>query len=158
AHLRGKDDRGHFAVVIHRDRVRWAFDSLYPGSGTAMRGAGMRLPTMNGIYGLAACLVSALAWAQSASCDTCRAASAAQAPCDRSDKGFVCGLSNAEDLIRLPGTPWVLASELNMDALSGSPPTRYGPGPLMAVQIDTRQVHSVYPSADSSVDWDRKAY
>jgi hypothetical protein len=71
---------------------------------------------------------------------------------------FVHGPTNAEDLVRLPGTPWVIASHWNMDVTSGMPPTRYGFGPLKAIRIDTHEVSRLYPSAESAVDWDRETY
>jgi hypothetical protein len=38
---------------------------------------------------------------------------AAQAPCDpAAGLTFICGLTNAEDLVRVPGTPWIVASGL----------------------------------------------
>lgn len=37
----------------------------------------------------------------------------AQAACDPADNlTFICGLTNAEDLVRVPGTPWIVASGL----------------------------------------------
>jgi hypothetical protein len=77
---------------------------------------------------------------------------------DTSDPVFVCGPTNAEDLVRLPGTPWVVASHWNMDMTSGMPPTRYGFGPLEAIHIDTHEVRRLYPSPESAVNWDRKTY
>src|SRR6478672_6023923 len=38
---------------------------------------------------------------------------AAQAACDpAAGLTFICGLTNAEDLIQVPGTPWIVASGL----------------------------------------------
>lgn len=38
---------------------------------------------------------------------------AAQAACDpAAGLSFICGLTNAEDLVRVPGTPWIIASGL----------------------------------------------
>lgn len=71
---------------------------------------------------------------------------------------FVCGPRNPEDLVRLPGTPWIIASHWNMDVASGFPPTRYGFGPLEAIRIDTHEVRRLYPSADSGADWDQDSY
>jgi len=81
-------------------------------------------------------------------------ASAATA-CDPSDPGFICGLDNAEDLVRLTGTPWVVASHRNFEM---TPPFKASFGPIMVVRIDTHEVHRLYPTAESIVDWDRKIY
>src|SRR5206468_9425894 len=38
---------------------------------------------------------------------------AAQAACDpAAGLAFICGVTNAEDLVQVPGTPWILASGL----------------------------------------------
>src|SRR3979490_856404 len=38
---------------------------------------------------------------------------AAQAACDpAAGLTFICGLTNAEDLVQVPGTPWIVASGL----------------------------------------------
>jgi len=38
---------------------------------------------------------------------------AAQAACDpAAGLKFICGLTNAEDLVQVPGTPWIVASGL----------------------------------------------
>jgi hypothetical protein len=71
---------------------------------------------------------------------------------------FVFGPVNAEDIVRLPGAPWIIASHMNLDITSGMPPTVYGPGPLEAIHIDSHEVRRLYPSADSEVDWDRKTF
>jgi hypothetical protein len=77
---------------------------------------------------------------------------------DTSNPIFVCGPTNPEDIVRLPGTPWIVASHWNMDVNSGFPPTRYGFGPLDAIQMETHEVRRLYPSSDSAVDWDRSTY
>jgi len=77
-------------------------------------------------------------------------------PCDPSDSGFVCGLHNPEDLVRLPGTHWVIASSLNLE-FTDRPHVR-GPGPLSAIRIDTREVGLLFPAPDSTEQWDRKTY
>jgi hypothetical protein len=38
------------------------------------------------------------------------------------------------------------------------PPTRYGLGPLQAIEINTHEVRTLFPAANSGVDWDRAAY
>lgn len=77
--------------------------------------------------------------------------------CDPADPVFVCGLTNAEDLVRLPGTSWVVASHINFD-FTARPVSSLGLGPVEAARIDTRQVQRLYPTADGAVDWDRKTY
>lgn len=79
------------------------------------------------------------------------------APCDPSDRSFVCGIVNAEDIVRLPNMPWLIASHVNFDR-SSSISRPAGLGPLEAVRIDTHEVQRLYPSSESSVDWDRKTY
>lgn len=73
----------------------------------------------------------------------------AEGECEASNPAFVCGLKNAEDLVRLPGTPWVVASQI-----AG----RQGFGPLSAVHIDTHEVRRLFPDSGSAVKWDRKTY
>jgi len=80
---------------------------------------------------------------------------AAAAACDPSDRAFVCGLQNAEDLVQLPGTPWVLASHINFEFV---PPFKASLGPLNAIRVDTHAVRTIYPASDNAVDWDRKTY
>lgn len=75
-----------------------------------------------------------------------------------SEPSFVCGVNNAEDLVRLAGTSWLVASHFNPDVTSGMPPTRYGFGPLQAVHIDTHKVSILYPAPESKVDWDKQTY
>ena len=77
---------------------------------------------------------------------------------DTSNPTFVLGPTNAEDIVRLPGAPWIIASHLSLDINSGMPPTVYGPGPLEAIHVDSHEVRRLYPSADSEVDWDRKTF
>ncbi len=75
--------------------------------------------------------------------------------CDPSDLAFVCELTNAEDLVRLTGTPWVVASHINFEF---TPPFKASPGPLEAIRIDTHAVQQLYPTPESTVAWDRKTY
>jgi hypothetical protein len=82
---------------------------------------------------------------------------AATPPCDVSDPTFVCGLHNPEDLIRLQGTHWVVASAVNFK-MGGTLPYDFGPGPLSAIRIDTHTVQLLYPTAESAVDWDSRTY
>lgn len=79
--------------------------------------------------------------------------------CDSADARFICGLHNAEDLVRLPGTPWVVASQMNMDVTPRDPPLlKFHPGAVQAVRIDEREPHILFPTQDTAVDWDRKLY
>src|SRR5687767_8972113 len=81
--------------------------------------------------------------------------------CDRSDERYVCGLENAEDLVRLGATPWVVASHLSMRVVfENDKPTslEYGPGPLTAVNVDTRVARRLYPDGPALIDWDGKMY
>ena len=79
-------------------------------------------------------------------------------PFDTSNPLFVYGPIKAEDLVRLSGTPWIVASHLNLDLSSGMPPTLYGFGPLRAIRMDTHEVRLLYPTSDSAVDWDRTTF
>jgi hypothetical protein len=70
--------------------------------------------------------------------------------CDKSDRNFVCGASNAEDLIRLPGTQWVIASHLPHDGTKG---------PLLqAIDIRTHEVRALYPASNSTAEWDAESF
>ena len=94
-------------------------------------------------FGLLACLLGPIA-------------DSALAACDRADLRFICGLGNAEDLVRLTGTPWVVASHLNLTFSDSG--VGYGLGPLEAIRIDTREVRRLYPTPDAAADWDRRTY
>jgi hypothetical protein len=80
----------------------------------------------------------------------------AEGACDPADPNFVCGLHNPEDLLRLPGTPWVVASDRNF--VHEAPFYDYDFGPLRVVHIETRKVRQLYPAPDSAIDWDRHTY
>lgn len=83
----------------------------------------------------------------------------AAAVCDSSDPAFVCGVRHAEDLVRLPGTSWVVASQFSMDVTPGSRPKfRFLPGPLQTIRIDSRQVSTLFPAPGAGIDWDRETY
>ena len=48
------------------------------------------------------------------------APAAAQASCDPAGGlTFICGLTNAEDLVALPGTPWIIASGMADASIPG---------------------------------------
>jgi hypothetical protein len=76
--------------------------------------------------------------------------------CDSSDHRFVCGVKNAEDIVRLPGARWVIASNLNITFSDTG--FDLGFGPLQAIHIDTRRVSRLYPTAKAGIDWDQKTY
>lgn len=81
------------------------------------------------------------------------AAASVAACAPRDGVQFVCGVASAEDLVRLAGTNWVVTSSFNM-----RPDLPAGPGPLLAVTVDTHQVHTLYPAADATVKWDSKLF
>lgn len=63
---------------------------------------------------------------------------AAQAACDpAAGLTFICGLTNAEDLVEVPGTPWILASGLAEGERSG--------GHLYLVNALDRTVQALLP-------------
>jgi hypothetical protein len=88
------------------------------------------------------------------------ASAPARAACDTKDPSIICGFKSPEDLIRLPGTSWVISSQLNMDVKPPyeHPVFTFRHAPLMAIKIDTHEVTPLFPTAASSTDWDRKTY
>jgi hypothetical protein len=82
-------------------------------------------------------------------------ATAQATTCDRVDPSFVCGLHNAEDLVRLVGTNWIVASHVNVPFRAGASP---GFGPIEAVRIDTHEVRRLYPTPESTINWIRELY
>jgi hypothetical protein len=99
-------------------------------------------------------MLSALALGFFAACAPARAA------CDTKDPSMICGFKSPEDLIRLPGTPWAVASQLNMDVKPpyAHPVFTFRHAPLMAVRTDTHEVMPLFPGAGSGTDWDSKTY
>jgi hypothetical protein len=77
---------------------------------------------------------------------------------DTTNPTFVYGPKRCEDLVRLPGTPWIVASYLNLVFGPEMPPAQYHPGPLQAIRMDTHEVHTLFPSPESSVSWDRATF
>jgi hypothetical protein len=66
------------------------------------------------------------------------APAAAQGPCDPAGGlAFVCGLTNAEDMVQVPGTPWIIASGLAEGAQAG--------GHLYLVNAQDRSVQGLLP-------------
>ena len=84
------------------------------------------------------------------------AATPQRTSCDPTGADFVCGLVNAEDLVRFAGTPWIAASHHTI-AFSGSD-VSYGFGPVEVAHSDTHEVRRLYPTAESGIDWDRRTY
>jgi hypothetical protein len=72
----------------------------------------------------------------------------------------VFGAKNAEDLVHLTGTPWIVASDFNLGFVGPANATKaeWRFGPLEAIRIDTHEVRRLYPTPESAVDWDRKMY
>lgn len=77
-------------------------------------------------------------------------------PCDATQTDYICGQHNPEDLIRLPGTSWIVSTSLNIDF--GHALRVRGTGPLTAIDLHTHAQHLLYPSPDSTIDWDQKLY
>jgi len=75
--------------------------------------------------------------------------------CDPANLAVVCGLENAEDLVRLPGASWIVASHVNRSLIHEQ---LRGFGPVEAVNMDTHEVRRLYPTAESAVEWDRNTY
>ena len=65
-----------------------------------------------------------------------------------SDTLFVCGLTNPEDLYRVPNTDWVIASGRISDS----------EGPIYAVHISGHQVEHIYPADAATPSFDRVTY
>jgi len=63
---------------------------------------------------------------------------------------FICGLASPEDLIRVPGSDWIIVSGM-ADAASHR-------GQLYAVDAKTKAWKSIYPAATARVSHDRKTY
>jgi len=62
------------------------------------------------------------------------------------DYGFVCGLQSAEDLVRVPGTSWIIASG-------------FGPGaPIYLVNAQDKTWSALYPSENSGSRQDMALY
>jgi hypothetical protein len=60
---------------------------------------------------------------------------------------FICGPHHPEDLVQIPGTPWILVSGLG-GALPGSPP---GPGDLYLLNAKDKRWHSIARAALAAV-------
>jgi len=88
------------------------------------------------------------------------ASAPAEAACDPKDPTFICGFKNPEDLVRLPGAPWVVASQFDMDVTPpySKPTIVVRHAPMAVINIDTHEVKPLYPTATSTIDLDSKTY
>lgn len=59
---------------------------------------------------------------------------------------FVCGVQNAEDLVLLPDTNWVIASSMVPGA------------PIYLIDADTREASALFPGAGASIEFDSNTY
>lgn len=75
------------------------------------------------------------------------AESAAQAGCEPAgDYGFVCGPRSAEDLVRIPGTDWIIASGMIADA------------PIYLVDTRNKAWSELYPGEAPRAEQDMERY
>ncbi len=65
--------------------------------------------------------------------------------------GFVCGPLNSEDLVRVPGTAWIVASGMD----GGAAGTR---GSLHLVDSRDKSWTTLFPGASPKVKWDKATY
>jgi hypothetical protein len=70
------------------------------------------------------------------------------------DLHFICGPHHPEDLVRIPGTQWILVSGLG-GGLPGSPP---GPGDLYLLNAATKRWHSIAQASLAAVHRDTRRY
>ncbi len=68
---------------------------------------------------------------------------------------FICGLENAEDLIPLGDTGWIVASSFHGGRSGGDTPAL---GPLSVINQKTHAVTRLYPRDDAKVDQDKKRF
>ncbi|TPG54575.1 hypothetical protein [Sphingomonas glacialis] len=85
--------------------------------------------------GLLSMATGASVGAQPAPVHERRASPAACAP--RDGLTFVCGITHPEDLVRVPGTRWVIASSFIVSPNGGQP------APLYAIDVTTRSVQQI---------------
>lgn len=74
---------------------------------------------------------------------------AAQACAPDEGMNFVCGPDNAEDLLRVPGTPWIIASGMSGENTSGH---------LYVVDPAKSGFDEVFPGKSPKLRWDRNAF
>jgi hypothetical protein len=67
---------------------------------------------------------------------------------------FICGPHHPEDLVQIPGTPWILISGLG-GALPGSPP---GPGDLYLLNATDKRWHSIAQASLAAVERNTRLY
>src|ERR1700734_3586470 len=70
------------------------------------------------------------------------------------DLHFICGPHHPEDLVQIPGTPWILVSGRG-GGLPGSPP---GPGDLYLLNARDKRWHSIAQASLAAVNRDTKLY
>ena len=76
-----------------------------------------------------------------------RAGEAAGPDCSPSgDYAFVCGIRNAEDLVRVPGTKWIIASGMDVD------------GALYLIDSQGKSWTQLYPGRSPRAEHDKQAY
>lgn len=98
---------------------------------------------LTAFLGVLSTLFAAFLW-QSASAET------APADCSpRDGMTFICGLENAEDLVPLGDTGWIVASSFH-----GGPGNTPGFGPLSLINEKTHAVMRLFPREDAKVDRD----
>jgi hypothetical protein len=70
------------------------------------------------------------------------------------DLHFICGLHHPEDLVQIPGTPWILVSGMG-GASPGSPP---GPGDLYLLNATDKHWHSIAQASLAAVNQNSRLY
>jgi len=70
------------------------------------------------------------------------------------DLHFICGPHHPEDLVRIPGTQWILVSGLG-GGLPGSPP---GPGDLYLLNAKDKRWHSIAQASLAAVNRNTRLY
>jgi hypothetical protein len=73
-------------------------------------------------------------------------------PCKPADNlGFVCGVLNSEDLVRVPGTAWIVASGMDGGAAGAR-------GSLHLVDSRDKSWKTLFPGAKPQMQWDKATY
>ncbi len=77
---------------------------------------------------------------------------AAAGPCNPAGKlDFVCGPLNAEDLVQVPGTRWIVASGMDGGAAGSH-------GSLHLVSTQNKSWKTLFPGSNPQVKWDKATY
>jgi hypothetical protein len=77
---------------------------------------------------------------------------AATEPCNSAGNlAFVCGPLNSEDLVRVPGTQWIVASGMDGGAAGGR-------GSLHLVDSRDKSWKVLFPGAQPRIQWDKATY